>query len=59
MTRLPWYSWILLGAAFALLIVDLVGDGPEWGNIGVIVLIAIDFVLRQRWRDPRQPWNRR
>jgi hypothetical protein len=59
MTTVPWYSVLLLGAAAVLLVIDLIGDGPQWGNIGVLVLIAADFLLRQRWRDPRQPWNRK
>jgi hypothetical protein len=56
---IPWFSWLLLGAAVVLLVVDLIGDGPEWANLGVLVLIGVDFVLRHRWRDPRMPWNRK
>jgi hypothetical protein len=55
----PWISWLLLGAAAVLLVIDLIGDGPQWGNVGVLVLIAADFVVRHRWEDPRMPWNRR
>jgi hypothetical protein len=53
-----WFSSLILLLAAILLVVDLVGDGPEWGNVAVLVLLALDFVVRQRWRDPRQPWNK-
>ncbi len=38
--------YVLVVAAFALLVVDLAGDGPQWGNVGVFVLIAGLVFLR-------------
>jgi hypothetical protein len=38
--RIPWYSWPLLASAGVLLVIDLIGEGPQWGNIGVMVLIG-------------------
>lgn len=38
--------YVVLAAGVALLIVDIVGDGPQWGNLGVMVLVVILVFLR-------------
>ncbi len=38
--------YVLVAATFALVIVDLAGDGPQWGNIGVFVVIAASVFIR-------------
>jgi len=38
--------YVVLAAAMALLIVDIIGDGPQWGNSGVMVLVVILVFLR-------------
>ncbi len=38
--------YVLCAAMFVLLIVDLAGDGAQWGNAGVFVLLAIALFVR-------------
>ena len=41
-----WGYWVAIVVAFVLLILDLIGDGPELGNIGVLIAIAVAIFLR-------------
>ncbi len=41
-----WGYWIAIVIAFVLLILDLIGDGPELGNIGVFIAIGVAVFLR-------------
>jgi hypothetical protein len=56
--RIPWYSWPLLASAGVLLVIDLIGEGPQWGNIGVMVLIGARVAgcggdgQRHEWPSP-------
>ena len=43
--RYSWAYWVVILAAFALLVVDIVDDGALW-NYLVIALIAIAIVIR-------------
>jgi hypothetical protein len=43
------YSWayvVVILAALALLVIDLIGDLGGWANVAVIVLIVVAVVLR-------------
>ena len=41
-----WGYWVAIVIAFVLLIADLIGDGAQFGNIGVFVAIAVAVFLR-------------
>jgi hypothetical protein len=43
--RYSWAYWVVMVAAFALLVVDLFDDGAVW-NLGVIVLVAIAVAIQ-------------
>jgi len=43
--RYSWAYWVVILAAFALLVVDIFDDGALW-NYLVIVLVAIAIVVR-------------
>jgi hypothetical protein len=43
--RYSWAYWILILAAFALLVVDVFDDGALW-NFGVIVLLVIAIAIQ-------------
>jgi hypothetical protein len=52
--RYSWAYWIVILAAFALLVVDIFDDGALW-NYLVIVLVAIAIVIRPGGiRGPRR-----
>ena len=47
--------WVVVAAMIFLLVVDLAGDGPQWGNVGVLVLVAASVLLRPGGiRGPRR-----
>lgn len=51
--RYSWAYWVVILAAFALLVVDLFDDGAVW-NFGVIVLVAIAVAIQPGgMRGPR------
>jgi hypothetical protein len=43
--RYSWAYWVLILAAFALLVVDVFDDGAQW-NYAVIVLLAIAIAIQ-------------
>jgi hypothetical protein len=43
--RYSWAYWVVILAAFALLVVDVFDDGALW-NYGVIVLLAIAVAIQ-------------
>jgi hypothetical protein len=43
--RYSWAYWVVILAAFALLVVDIFDDGALW-NYLVIVLVAIAIVIQ-------------
>ena len=43
--RYSWAYWVVIFAAFALLVVDIFNDGALW-NYLVIVLVAIAIVIQ-------------
>jgi hypothetical protein len=51
--RYSWAYWLVILAAFALLVVDIFDDGALW-NYLVIVLVAIAIVIQPGgFRGPR------
>ncbi len=42
--EIAYYVVVVVG--LALLVIDMAGDGPQWGNIPVFVLIAAAVLLR-------------
>jgi hypothetical protein len=43
--RYSWAYWVVILAAFALLVVDVFDDGALW-NFGVIVLLVIAIAIQ-------------
>jgi hypothetical protein len=43
--RYSWAYWLVIVAAFALLVVDVIDDGAIW-NYGVIVLLVIAIAIQ-------------
>jgi hypothetical protein len=51
--RYSWAYWVVILAAFALLVVDVFDDGAIW-NYGVILLLVIAIAIRPGgFRGPR------
>lgn len=44
--RYSWLYWVAILGAFVLLVIDIVGDGAAWTNIGALILVAIAVLLR-------------